>query len=180
MCLPFNTVNGQEQPVPKSPLARALRRPNRVLKALWSNENGLSAVEFALLAPPLLLGLLATADLGLAQSQRMSMDHVLRAGAQSAISDPGTESVLKVTTSTAAPEFSLAADPEAPEPGNLSLTVSRLAACPEQIDTAVATSTTCVGGQPTVIYYALSARMEYTGMILPAMQLESALQVRVR
>ena len=180
MRMPFIGGKWKKRVYPMSLLARDIRPRNEAPGDLWSDEKGLSAVEFALLAPLLLLGLVATADLGLAQSRRMSMDHVLRAGAQIAIGDPGAESVLSVATSTAAPEFSLAADAAAPEPGDLSLTVSRLAACPEQIDTAVPVSTTCAGGQPTVIYYALSARMEYAGMILPDLQLGSALQVRVR
>lgn len=180
MRVPFIAAHGKTRVRLESPLSRENHSLIRLPGGLWSDERGLSAVEFALLAPLLLLGLLATADLGLAQSRRMSIDHVLRAGAQSAIADPGEASVLRVATSTATPDFSLATDPAVPGPGELSLAINRLAACPEQIDTAVAVSTTCAGGQPTVIYYALSAKMTYAGLILPDLQLSSALQVRVR
>lgn len=175
-----NALTRRQKAGPRGLFGFIRRSVRRFSGALRSDERGLSAVEFALLAPLLLLGLLATADLGFAQSRRMSIDHVLRAAAQSAIADPGEGSVLNVATSTATPEFSLAADPAAPGPGELGLAISRLAACPEHTDTAVPVSTTCAGGQPTMIYYALSAKMTYAGMILPDLPLTSALQVRVR
>jgi pilus assembly protein CpaE len=62
--------------------ASNLRKKVRDLKR---SEAGVSAIEFALVAPVLALGLVAMADIGLALYERMTIDHVLRAGAQDMI-----------------------------------------------------------------------------------------------
>jgi Flp pilus assembly protein TadG len=58
------------------PARRLLSRVRRL------GEDGVSAVEFALIAPILFLSLLAMVDVGFAIHERMTIDHVLRAGAQ--------------------------------------------------------------------------------------------------
>jgi Flp pilus assembly protein TadG len=151
----------------------------RTRLALWCRDQaGVSAVEFALFAPILFFGLVATVDIGLALYQRMTVDHVLRAGAQSAMADQGKDAVLKVLQTTAAKNFTVAtqtADPEA-----LSLSVDRYCACPENTGLAIACSTTCSGSAPTNIYYRLSATKTYSGIILPQMNFGPSLQVQVR
>ena len=57
------------------------------------SEAGVSAVEFALFAPILFFALVAAVDVGLAEYERMTIDHVLRAGAQSAMVDQGQDQV---------------------------------------------------------------------------------------
>ncbi len=59
------------------------------LQQLKKSEAGVSAIEFALIAPIMAFGLVATADVALAVHERMTIDHVLRAGAQAAMTDPG-------------------------------------------------------------------------------------------
>lgn len=150
----------------------------RQIERLRREESGISALEFGLLAPLLVLGLLAMADLGFAESRRMDIDHVLRAGAQSAFADPGATTVRAVMETTAK-NYTLSSGTTTSSE-TLSLSVARGAACPESIGTEVAVSTTCAGGRPTLIFYALSAEHTYKGIFLPDMQLQSSLQVRVR
>lgn len=156
--------------------------------AWWRGNDGVSALEFGLFAPILFFGLLATADLGLALYQRMTIDHVLRAGAQAAMDDPGQADVLRVLESTASKNFAVAVDGEA-EGEALSLTVNRYFACAEDPDTAVAPSTFCAGLQAPNIYYRLNASAGYDGIFLPIeigrltvgpVTLGSAAQVQVR
>lgn len=55
------------------------------LRGFWTSERGASAIEFALIAPLLVLLMLASADLAYAINQRMLMQHILRVGAQTAM-----------------------------------------------------------------------------------------------
>ncbi len=137
------------------------------------SDSGTSAVEFAFIAPMLFFGLLSMVDLGLAINERMTIDHVLRAGAQRAIADPGAADVLNVVNTTAAKSFSSSKTP-------LSVTVQRFCACPESTGTAVACSTSCQGPKPTFIYYRLSGLKTYKGMLLPAITAKPAVQVQIR
>lgn len=149
---------------------------------LKTSEAGVSAVEFALIAPVLALGLVATADLGLALYERMTIDHVLRAGAQAAMTDPGAAQVDKVLQSTLA---------ERPTPANVTLKpVKRYCVCPEDADVtpdaapACGTTTPCANAAQQFVYYRLEAAKAYQPMslpeMLPAFQLGSAMQVQVR
>lgn len=144
-------------------------------------ESGMSAVEFALIAPVLALGLVATADLGLALYERMTIDHVLRAGAQAAMADPGATQVDKVLKSTLA---------QSATPANVTLRpAKRYCACPEDADVIpdaapVCGTTPCADAAQQYVYYRLEAAKSYQPMSLPEMfpafQLGSAVQVQVR
>lgn len=143
-------------------------------------DDGVSAIEFALLAPMLVLALLATVDVGLALTERMTIDHVLRAGAQSATAGVDVAAIDQVLRTTAANNFTLAAPGATGDDSALALTVSRVCACAEQPGTAVACSTTCAGSASTQIFYDLAGQKTYSGIILPRFGLSPALQVQVR
>lgn len=144
-------------------------------------EDGVSAVEFALFAPILFLSLLAMVDLGLAFYERMTIDHVLRAGAQVAMDDPGRDRVLDVLNSTAAKNFPLA---EGAEPDGTKVPKFKvdypIYACPENNDVAVASSTTCAGPTATSIYYRLVGEKTYDAMFIPQIDLAPTIRVQVR
>ena len=143
-------------------------------------DDGVSALEFALLAPMMIFGLLATVDLGLALSERMTIDHVLRAGAQSAMEDIGVAAVDRVLRTTAMKSFSLAVSAAAGDDVLLALSARRFCTCPEAPAASVACLTTCAHNTPTQIFYALSGEKTYSGLILPRFQQSKALQVQVR
>jgi hypothetical protein len=144
-------------------------------------EDGVSAVEFALFAPILFLSLLAMVDLGVAFYERMTIDHVLRAGAQVAMEDPGKDRVLDVLKSTAAKNFPLA---DGAEPDGTKVPIFTveypICACPDNNDVAVACSTTCTGPTATSIYYRLVGEKNYDGMIIPQIGLAPTIRVQVR
>jgi Flp pilus assembly protein TadG len=58
----------------------------RVLDRLLGETGGAAAVEFAIVAPLLLFGLIAMIDTGVMATTRMEMDRNVRAGAQAAMS----------------------------------------------------------------------------------------------
>lgn len=152
----------------------------RKASALAECEAGVSAVEFALVAPVLAIALVAMADIGLALNERMTIDHVLRAGAQAAISDPGEAQLLKVLETTR-DESAAASD----------LTfdmVQRYCACPENADvppeSAPDCATTCADSAPPYVFYRVEASKAFQPMsvpeVLPDLQLRSSVQVQVR
>lgn len=157
-----------------------LRKTRRQCFRMWFRaEGGASTVEFALIAPVLFFGLLATTDLGLALYERMTIDHVLRAGAESAMADQGEEDILQILKTTAARNFTLSTEAESTE-NTLTLSADRYCACPESPGTGVACSTTCSGAQPTFVSYRLSATKTYAGMIIPSMSFSPSVQVQIR
>lgn len=162
-------------------VAKSQSSMKKQLVSLKNSESGVSAVEFALIAPVFAIGLVATADVALALHQRMDIDHVLRAGAQAAMSDPGEEQVLKVLQST----LGGSADAN----GVVLESVERYCACPEQADVAPAAApacgtTACANMASQYVYYHLQAHKDYQPMslpeILPAFRLSSSMQVQVR
>ncbi|HDZ73900.1 MAG TPA: pilus assembly protein [Aurantimonas coralicida] len=155
-----------------------LRRSADRFQALLAGRDGVSAVEFALFAPILFFALIATADLGLALNERMAIDHVLRAGAQTAMADPGEQRVIDVMTATATPNFPPPTDPAvAPD---LVMSVSRYYACPEAPDVAVPASTSCAGSAPTYSFYQIGGTKTYSGWIIPDLNLRPQIQVQIR
>ncbi|HLP68307.1 MAG TPA: AAA family ATPase [Rhizobium sp.] len=154
--------------------------PAQQLKKLKASESGVSAVEFALIAPVFAIGLVATADVALALHQRMAMDHVLRAGAQAAMSDSGEAKVQAVMESTLAGSdeaSTVVLDP-----------VHRYCACPENAsvapEAAPACGAPCSGMASQYVYYRMQAHKDYQPMslpeALPAFRLSSSMQVQVQ
>jgi pilus assembly protein CpaE len=148
--------------------------------AKWRrSDDGVSAVEFGLFAPVLFFALVAAADLGLAEYERMTIDHVLRAGAQSAMSDQGEAQVLKVLQNTASKNFSLNSQ-ATPSATGLYVDANRFCACPESTTVEVACSTTCADSKPTFIYYRMSGAKIRNSLMIPAITMSPSVQVQVR
>jgi len=72
--------------------------------AFWRAEDGASAIEFALILPILVTMLLSTADFALAINQRMTMQHILRVGAQTAMAG-GSQSEVERRLEDARDEY---------------------------------------------------------------------------
>jgi pilus assembly protein CpaE len=136
-------------------------------------EDGVSAVEFGLIAPVLFLSLLAMVDVGFAISERMTIDSVLRAGAQQAMNDPGEAEVKTALDAIAAENF-LAGDLPA-------FNVAVLCDCPAQAGEYLADcSTDCLPGPTaTSIYYHLEGIKTYDGIFM-SIDLGPSVQVQVR
>jgi len=139
------------------------------------DERGLAAIEFALVGPIVVFGLLAMVDIGLAVRDRMALDHIVRVGAQNATQNPGTEFVLAILHAASVGSLTRSSSVEA-----LSVGVVQECACPEAPASAVACSTTCAGQAPTFIYYALHADTVATGLLLPGMAITSRARVQIR
>ncbi len=151
------------------------------LTALLRHEGGVSAIEFALFAPFLAVGFLSMVDLGFAIRQRMNMDHVLRAGAQSAMTDPADINAIKrVLAVTAAETFTVGTTTPINGKPVLAIDAKRYCVCPADPGAEVACSTICTGSVPTRAYYSLKASGAYSGIFLPKINFSPAVQVQVR
>jgi len=138
---------------PAPPAWRALRRA----------EAGTSAVEFALVAPVLVAGLMGMVDLGFAFERRMDMDGALRALAQRAMQDPGL-ATLRDSASRLAQE--------AP----YTLTVTAMCACVGE-----ANCTEPCADPADLVGYRIAATANYDSLVTPAsFDLSSTVEVQVR
>jgi len=149
-------------------------------RGVMRDQAGVSAVEFALLAPMLVFALLAMADLGLALSERMTIGLILRSGAQVATNNGGVTAIDTALRATAAQKMQLATAGASGGDKTLALTVSRFCTCAAQPSVAVICSTTCTANAPTQVFYALSGQKTYSGLILPRFSQTKSLQVQVR
>ena len=148
-------------------------RAARVLaRRLLRDDRGVSAVEFALFAPFLFFAAAATLDLGLALYERMSMDRLLRGGAQAAMADPGASAVRDVVEASAENDFAPGAE--------FTLSVDRYCACPDDTSTPVTCTNTCSDGSAPGIFYRLEADRVYPGLVLPSIDLAAEAKVQVR
>ncbi|WP_370644828.1 TadE/TadG family type IV pilus assembly protein [Microvirga sp. ACRRW] len=160
-----------------------LRRP---IAAFRRGESGVSALEFSLFAPILLLGFVAVADLAFLAQQKMSVDHVLRAGAQEAMEDKSTSStapeVTKVLNLMAAEGFAVGSATSIGGKPPLMISASRYCVCPDNVSGPhLPTCTTlCTGEKLPVAFYRITAESRATNMILPPTTLKSEIQVQVR
>lgn len=133
---------------------------------LLTSEGGSIAVEFALMAPLLVLALLSTIDVGRAVTEQMGLGSLLRTGAQAAMAGGDASKIREAL--------------QAGTDGSVTLDVARVCGCPENAGTAVDCSTTCAGPAPTAVYYRLMAQKTFSGIFLPGIPLSRSLQVQVR
>lgn len=153
------------------------KRRSTAFGRLIACQKGVSAVEFSLLAPVLVLGLFATVDAGMAVYDKMMMTQVLRTGAHSAIAAESEQSMLDMLRATAADNFVVADGEGDPDIGELLLSVESYCICPDDRTTRVACDTTCSGGAQLEQYYALTADLEFDGVMLPNFVLSGEIDV---
>ena len=156
---------------------RLIRWPFTPRSSFRSDEAGASAIEFALLAPLLVLGCLATADIGLAVTQKMVIDQSLRAGAEGAMRDLGQEKVRELV-STAATKKTGVISTATSSP---SVTVARFCACPDNVSTSVScTSGTCSDSAKPAVVYRLSAERAASTIVLPSFPIRGSALILVK
>lgn len=156
-------------------VVRHLRTLLRIVRACLADVRAVSAVEFSLLSPVLVLGTFATVDAGMMVYDKMMMSQVLRAGAQSAIAGANEAAILTILEDTASDNFTIASG--APSAGELSLAVVTHCACSSDLSVIVNCSSLCVGGFTPTEFYDLTATVDFDGVILPSMTLAAEISV---
>ncbi len=144
------------------------------------DEGGLAAVEFALLTPLLAFGFLAMVDVALAINSRMEMDSALRAAAESALADPGEETVSKVfDASKPVYEEQESGSSQGGTSTEFTVVVNRYCSCPSSTAEASCHSP-CSDKQIPYLYYNLTGTSTYTGIFLEDLQLQRTIKVQLR
>jgi Flp pilus assembly protein TadG len=136
------------------------------IRRLIRDERGLSAVELGLLAPFLILGLLAMIDIGISWTTRMEMDRNVRAGAQAAMSLNNDGNAIRAIVLASAAE-----------PDGLTVEVGRTCSC---AGVAAGCAAACSGGGAPSVFYAITATRTVDGIILGERTLESATRIQLR
>jgi Flp pilus assembly protein TadG len=126
------------------------------LTALWREVAGNSAIEFALLASPIILMMVGVADYGTATWRKMQLQHAAQAGAEYAIKSGFDATAISnaVTNATSYSDVSATPAP-AQSCGCASGTTITAATC----------GSTCAGGAVAGSYVTVSAQATYTTLI---------------
>lgn len=157
----------------------AANRVKTRLAAMPGDQRGVSAVEFSLLAPILLGGLLSMIDIGLAVTERMNLDHVLRAGAQAAMAEKSKEQILKVIEATASEHFTLA-ESQVQTHGENPVVISVKCVCSEASSSPGEECGDCTKAPQAHVYYELSAEKLYNGILFKDLTLKANIEVQAR
>ena len=119
-------------------------------RSIGASESGASAVEFALLIFPLIIGCMATVDLGMALYQKMSIHQSIRAGAEGLMvggynRKMGTEEAVKKLAETIAERSSGTTGDGTIDvnTNKLSVTVQELCYCPDNLSAKTLCTNTC-------------------------------------
>lgn len=152
------------------------RRGWRLLAALLRSASGVSAVEFALVAPLLILGAFATADAGRAIYERMMIGQALRAAAQGAMTGADADGIRAVFEAVASENFALA-EGDTSGPGALSVAVESYCACPGETFVQLACTALCDSEAGATRFWHLTASKTFDGIILPGFPISGAIDV---
>ena len=164
---------------------RILSWSSRSLRTLKSDTRGTSAVEFGMIAPFIFFAVIAMVDLGRVAGERMDMDQVVRAGAESAMVNSTEDAILRVLEGTAKKTFTLASegDGDTYQAGidhPISLAVNRYCECPESPGVEADCGNACPSDLPPNVLVDLSAAKSFSGMLLPAFDLSAAARIQLR
>ena len=136
------------------------------LRALLADARGVSAVEFGLLAPILVVSFIAMVDIGMAVTERMAMDRSVRAGAQAAMALINDPAIIQGVVEEAAGEIE-----------DVAVNVAVNCSCG---GTASACTALCGSGEEPSVFLDIDANKTYSGVLLSTIPLGSQTSVQVR
>lgn len=144
------------------------------------NKKGSSAVEFAVGAPVLLIGLIIVTDVGLAVSDRMKLDQSVRAGAEFAMNSVEDEVTLEDMVKSAATGAYGSQLNDIDSNDVPTVDVTKTCECPDATGTSVDCDQLCTGEIVPSIYYDFAASKSYQGIFIPDFTMQTEMKVQVR
>lgn len=131
-----------------------IMRTNHRIRRFSSDDRGASAVEFAMIAPVMVIMLTGLLDYALAALHRMELESAARSGAQYAMIDSSDTSVIETTVQNST-NLDVA---------DMTVTITEFCECSD--GSSVDCSGTCVSGDVRG-YMQISASYDYSPFILP-------------
>ncbi len=143
-------------------------------------RSGTSAIEFAIGAPALLIGLIIVTDVGLAVGSRMKLDQAVRSGAEFAMNSVEDETTLEDMVKSAATgaygdQMDDINDSQIPD-----VDVTKTCECPDAAGVEAACDALCTGDAIPYIYYDFVANQDYQGIFIPDLAMETKMKVQTR
>lgn len=149
-------------------------------RSFFRDALGSSAVEFAIGAPVLLIGLIIVTDVGLAVSDRMNLDQSVRAGAEFTMNNVSDTTTLEDMVKSAATGAYGSQMNDIDSNDVPTVDVTKTCECPDAPGVAVACDTLCTGDAPASIYYGFAASKNYQGIFIPDFTMQTQMKVQVR
>jgi Flp pilus assembly protein TadG len=137
-----------------------------LFRNLCRDSSGVSAVEFALVAPMPVLGLLGRVDVGIATGARMELDRNVRAGAQAAMSLNNNAGAIESIV------FASAADAQ-----GMQATVNQTCLC---VDLAASCTSVCPDGTAPSVFFEIAAARPVSGPLFGQRDVVAATRVQIR
>ncbi len=145
-----------------------LPRPIAAIRRLWTSRRGTGAVEFALMAPFLLVATSGLVDYGRSVINEMELASAVRAGAQFAIADSDDTTAIGAAVVGATNLALTAAD----------VTANEFCECAD--GTPIGCGGGCFDGSANRYYMTVTANYAFTPFFLAAQTLTGSITVRTR
>jgi pilus assembly protein CpaE len=145
-----------------------------------ADKCGSSAVEFAVGAPVLLVGLVIVTDIGLAVNDRMNLDQAVRAGAEFAMNNVDDEDTLEEMVKSAATGVYGSQPGDVNSSNTPTVDVTRTRERPDAPGAAASCDQLCTGEIVPYIYYDFLASKAYQGIFIPDFAMQTQMKVQVR
>ena len=139
-------------PVRVDPLTKPsfFEQARRWVAALLADVRGVTAVEFALVAPMLMVAVMGAADFGFAANEKMRLVSAARAGAQAGFGNPGSASSM-IAAATAATGLN---------PAAVTVTTANTCGCAD--GSTIACSSVCQDGSVLRSYVTVTVSEVYS------------------
>lgn len=144
------------------------------IRRLLGDSSGAAAVEFALLAPLLILAFLGMVDLGFANYEHMRLDQIARDAAEAAMAGRQPAELVPLLDPATDPKRSI---------GGRAMTYSlkRVVQCAESsLPLSNPTGVICADGRPPPVFIDITLNLIHPGFVLGEFRLESHLRVQQR
>jgi len=151
-----------------------------MLRKFLGDKSGSSAVEFAVGAPVLLIGLIIVTDVGLAVSDRMNLDQSVRSGAEFAMNNVESETTLEDMVKSAATGAYGDQLNDIDSSKIPTVDVTKTCECPGASGVSVSCDQLCSGDVVPYIYYDFAASKDYQGIFIPNFTMATEMKVQVR
>lgn len=149
------------------------------IRTFFKEHSGSSAVEFAVGAPVLLIGLVIVTDVGLAVRDRMNLDQSVRAGAEFAMNNVDDEQKIENMVKSAG-EGGYGVTPGDVNSGDtVTADATKICACNGAAQSCTL-AVLCSDGNPPSIYWQIAASKSYNGIFVPNFTMQTQMKVQVR